>query len=120
MKLDHYEVEALDVNDKWGPVGHILGQEVYAGVDPTHLKPITGIFLDAFLEDKLLQQHDPVSGWAFFNLPFFGPFTTIRVTVRDVEGVKFVSGSLKTPTQSFQKGTLIAGDGFTDITKWGS
>jgi hypothetical protein len=113
-KIDYYEVEALNVNDKWVKVPRIPNQssdqKVYAGLDPGNLTIITGPFLDRLAVSTLFESHVPVSGWAFFDLPFPGSVAVFKVTVRDTEGHQFTSEPLTPPVQSLQAYDMGVGE----------
>jgi hypothetical protein len=105
-KIDYYEVEALNVNDKWVKVPRIPNQsseqKVYAGLDLANLTVMTGPFLDRLAVSTLFESHAPVQGWVFFDLPFPGSVTVFKVTVRDTEGHQFTSEPLVPPFKVFR------------------
>jgi hypothetical protein len=117
--IDYFKVEALDANGKWAKIPHIdllPQQHVYSGSDPTHVRVMTGELLENSLAGHhLIQPHEPVRGWTFFESPFL--VSVVRVTVRDSEGVEFTSEPLFPPSQSIQMSSVTFGDEVIDVTK---
>lgn len=92
-------VEAKLGDRPWLKLVHIpqVGTQAYFGGDLTHIRRVdlsrTG--LDYLLQQRLLQPHEPVRGWAFFEVP--GDYSApngmtiqYRISITDTAGTSFV------------------------------